>query len=260
MSQTSMTQCLRKSRRQRGFSLIELMITLIVLTIIMAAIFQQIDLVQQRSFVEQTKLDMFQEAREFMDQMQRDLHQAGYPNQRNFGTGILTVSAARPSSPYSNDSRVAAGLTKVDVGDLWFEGDVDGTGTVSVVHYHLQSTGTGCPCLMRSHAAKISGDPLTGQSTPTYDVEIQNVQNGSSTNPIFYAYAHNAGGTASTLPLDFNANSSALAGIDTIMVVLTVQSTVPDPKTRLFPITTLVSTVKLNNCSSAYTGQYLSCN
>ena len=249
-----------RMQAQRGFSLIELMIVVLILSIMMAAIFTQISLVQQRSAAEETKLDMFQEAREFMDQLSRDLHQAGFPSARNFGLGTLTGDPARPISPYAADYRAAVGVTKIDSGDLWFEGDVDGTGNVSVVHYHLDTSTTGnCPCLRRSSQQKVNGDPLTGQSTPVYQVEIQNVQNGSSSNPIFYAYSHGATGTALTLPVDFNANPVTLASIDVIKVVLTVQSSVPDPKTRLKPITTLVSTVKLNNCSAAESGQYMSC-
>ena len=66
-------------------------------------------------------------------------------------------------------------------------------------------------------------------------------------------------GSAVTLPVDFNANSQTMANIDTIKIVLTVEANVPDPKTGLKPITSLISTVKLNNCSAAYKGQYLSC-
>ncbi len=62
--------------RTSGFSLLELMIVLIILLGISAAIFQTINLTTQRSSAEQTKVDMFQEAREFMDQMSRDLRQA----------------------------------------------------------------------------------------------------------------------------------------------------------------------------------------
>src|SRR5213083_557241 len=127
--------------RTSGFSLLELMIVLIILLGISAAIFQTINLTTQRSSAEQTKLDMFQEAREFMDQMSRDLRQAGYPNARNFAPGVLTT-------PISGDMRAAVGLVKIDTGDLWFEADVDGTGIVSVVHYFLDtSTSNNCPCL-----------------------------------------------------------------------------------------------------------------
>src|SRR5947199_3776580 len=140
------------------------------------------NLATARSATEQTKLDMLQEGREFMDQMSRDLRQAGYPNPRNFASGVLTVS------PIANDHRAAVGLVKVDTGDLWFEGDVDGSGTVSVVQYHLDSVGTNCPCLKRSQLPKIDASPLS-QSTPTYQVEVQGVQNTS----IFAAF--NSGAT-----------------------------------------------------------------
>src|SRR5207249_5228858 len=112
----------KRKTGMRGFSLIELMIVLVVLLIIAGAIFQVINLATERSSTEQTKLDMFQEAREFMDQMSRDLRQAGYPNPRNVSQEVLTQVPAR------NDHHAAAGLVKIDGGDLWFEGDVDGTG------------------------------------------------------------------------------------------------------------------------------------
>src|SRR5437899_5699470 len=116
--------------RTSGFSLLELMIVLIILLSISAAIFQTINLTTQRSSTEQTKVDMFQEAREFMDQMSRDLRQAGYPNPLDFDPSVLSVS------PTINDHHAAVGLVKIADGDLWIEGDVDGSGTVSVVRYH----------------------------------------------------------------------------------------------------------------------------
>src|SRR5437773_12568981 len=117
--------------RTSGFSLLELMIVLIIILSISAAIFQTINLTTQRSAAEQTKLDMFQEAREFMDQMSRDLRQAGYPSPRNMSQSVLT------QVPFKNDLHAAAGLVKIDGGELMFEADVDGTGIVQVVHYNL---------------------------------------------------------------------------------------------------------------------------
>src|SRR5262245_20745145 len=135
-----------------GFSLIEVVIVLLILLSLTASIFQMINTSTQRSSTEQTKLDMFQEAREFMDQMSRDLRQAGYPSPRNVDPSLIT------QCPLRNDSNAAAGLVKVDTGDLWFEGAVDGTGTVSVIKYHYDnSTTNGCPCLKRSQILKIDG-------------------------------------------------------------------------------------------------------
>src|SRR5215510_11450708 len=128
---------------KQGFSLIEVLIVLVVLLVVSGAVFQMINLSNERSATEQTKLDMFQEAREFMDQMSRDLRQAGYPNPRNVDQTVLI------QDPIKNDRHAAVGIVKIDDGDLWFEGDVDGSGLVSVVRYHLEPTGNNCPCLKR---------------------------------------------------------------------------------------------------------------
>jgi len=236
-------------KRYRGFSLLEVMIVLLLLTVVLGAVFAMINSVAARSETEQARLDMFQEAREFMDQMSRDLRSAGFPGFHNFAPGVL-------STPNINDSRNAVGLVKVAAGELWFEGDVDGSGTVSVVHYWLDtSTTNNCPCLRRSQLPKVAADPLAGQSTPVYTTEVQNVQNTN----IFSAFTKGATGVAVTLPIDFTNNSTTIAGIDTVLAVLTVQSTFFDPQTKVHPITTLTITVKLNNCSQAANGEPMSC-
>src|SRR5215468_5042881 len=120
-----------RSSSNSGFSLIELMIVLVILLTITGAIFQLINLSTERSATEQTKVDMFQEAREFMDQMSRDLRGAGYPNPRNMDQSLLN------QDPIKNDKDAAVGITKIGPGDLWFEGDVDGSGMISVIQYHL---------------------------------------------------------------------------------------------------------------------------
>jgi hypothetical protein len=82
--------------------------------------------------------------------------------------------------------------------------------------------------------------------------------------PIFRYYSN--GGTTEVVPTGgspvWNGNSGAdnatLASIDTIRVELIVQSPYKDLKTGVAPTVTLVSTVKVNNCSQSTTGQ-LSC-
>ena len=231
-----------------GFSLIELLIVLAILLVISGAVFQVVNLTTQRSNAEQTKLDMFQEGREFMDQMTRDARQAGYPNARNFAPSIL-------NSTVQNDSRVAAGLVKIAAGELWFEADVDGTGVVSVIHYYIDtSISNNCPCLMRSQLDKVTGNALSGQTAPSPQVEVQGVTNTET--GIFSGYFD---GVAQTLPLDFNTNGATIAAIDTIQAVLSLEGAVIDPKTRTKPTTTLVTTVRLNNCSLAASARQSSC-
>ena len=228
----------------QGFSLIELMISLLLLVIIAGAIFQIISLTVQRSSAEQSKLDMNQEAREFMDQMARDLRLAGYPNPRNFSQDMLT------GTPMANDEHVAVGLVKITPTDLWFEGDVDNSGFVSVIRYHLDtSVANYCPCLKRSQIRKITADPLNAQNPESYQVEVQGVTNTD----IFSAKFN---GAPVTLPVDFS--SSAIGDIDTVQATVSLQALLIDPKTRKKATTSQVITVRLNNCSMS-TGSSQSC-
>src|ERR1051326_6836193 len=236
--------------RTRGFSVVEFVIVVAVLMIVIGAIFKMMTVSSQRSSVEEAKLDMFQEAREFMDQMSRDLRQTGYPSLLNL------TSAAITTNPAINDTHAAAGLVKVDTGELWFEGDAQGDGTVSVIHYWLDTNTTNnCPCLKGSQLPKIAGDPLNGQSTPAYQTEVQGVQNTN----IFSAYIKAQTGTPLSMPMNIQSDAATIAGIDTVEAVLTVQSKFIDPQTKVRPINTLTMSVKLNNCSQAAKLAAMSC-
>jgi len=235
-------------RRHAGFSLIELMIVMVVVLTVSGVILKVINLAGARSATEQAKTDVFQEAREFMDQMSRDLRQAGYPSPRNVDPSVFT------QNPFMNDLHAAAGLIEVSDTDMKFEGDTDGTGSVKVIHYHLDtSTTNGCPCLKRSELPKINGDPLTGQTAEVYQVEVQGVKNTN----IFSAYNN---GTALSLPLDITTSGgNTIAAVDTVQALLTLESSAIDPETRKKAVITLVSTVRLNNCSQAAIGFKTSC-
>lgn len=244
---------------QLGMSMIEVMVVLLITTVITGAVFEQIVTVQRRAASEQVKLDLFQEARDFMDQMSRDLHQAGYPNPKN-------LASAQVSSP--NDFNSAIGLVKITPSELRFEGDVDGDGQVESMRYELITTGDNCPCLRRSQIAKQTGDPLSGQGTPAWYTEIQHVQNGSSTDPIFTALT--GGGTPITSDVAYSASdytsgnptgsqNLTLASIDTVKIVIRTQARNPDPQTGTRPSSTLVSTIRLNNCSSSAAAMPMSC-
>jgi hypothetical protein len=130
---------------------------------------------------------------------------------------------------------------------------VNGLGTVSVIHYFLDtSTANGCPCLKRSQLDKINGNPLTEQTMEEYQVEVQGVTNTT----IFSAFNS---GVALTLPLNFNSDGAAIAGIDTVQAVLSLQAATFDLKTKKKASTSLVTTIRLNNCSMAASGQQTSC-
>jgi prepilin-type N-terminal cleavage/methylation domain-containing protein len=156
---------------EQGFSLLEMLVAVAILTIVLGVVFHQINNAQVRYGAEESKVDLAQEARSGLDTITRDLHQSGYPT-RNMFDSSLSLTA--------DDARGAKGLTNgVQDTDLQFEGDVDGDGTVNVIHYKLLDDGSGnCPCtLVRSQIAK-------GTTPEVFSPVVQNVVNSSSTGPL----------------------------------------------------------------------------
>jgi prepilin-type N-terminal cleavage/methylation domain-containing protein len=238
----------KRKNRSRGFTLIEMLIVVAILATVTGGIFLQLNTAQQRINTEQTKVDNFDEARDFVDQFYRDINQIGYPNGRMVSFLSPTLLTAQA------DTRVAVGLVKIDANSIWFEGDVSGTGVVQSVQYKVNGAGgTTCPlCLQRSAVPKVAGDPETGQGTPgpVWGTEVNDV----ITNPIF-TYFDTNGAALTTLPLDINSNGATLATVKTIHISLTIQnSAIVDPKTGQPIQTSFEGEVSLNNCSMATTG------
>ena len=244
-------RCQNQNRLQAGFALIELLLVVLLLSVIAGAVLSQVNGVQQRARAEQVKLDIFQESREFMDQLVRDLHQAGYPNIRMFDTS--TWSPALNANPM-NDTRLAAGLTKIAPDEIIFEGDVDGDGQVDVLDYKWipASGGNNCPCVQRSQVQKSTGGTA-------FSTAVQNVQSaGTTADPIFVAYKAD-GTTVSSADTATAGGLPTLANIKTVKINLKVKAKVVDPKTWVAPEVSLGSVVTLPNCSQAAGGQSMSC-
>src|SRR6266571_80544 len=275
---------------QSGFSLIELMTVLVILTLIMGVVFGQLSRVQKRYKTEEAKLDLTQESREFMDQIMRDVRQSGFPNQKMYGLNVLAATPA-------NDYRNAAELVKVSNTELWFEGDVDGDGQIDSVHYKMfdntgaaVTTTSNCPCsIKRSQVVKVDGTAPMSQAT-NYGTELENVVNsagsgGAGTNgslaisgnsimvsatgttasvandtiyaglkpaPVFVAY--DKSGNVVTLPVDI----STLAGANTMQTIRTVKVTLNvlskgsgvDLQNQMRPASSMTATARLNATST----------
>jgi hypothetical protein len=111
-------------------------------------------------------------------------------------------------------------------------------------------------CLQRSQVAKVSGNPLTGQ-TQNWGTETNDV----ISNPIFSYFQAN-GTQITSLPVDISTSSGAqtIASIKTIKISLVIRNNaVVDPKTGQPIETVLEGEVSLNNCSMAASGQPMSC-
>jgi prepilin-type N-terminal cleavage/methylation domain-containing protein len=250
-----MTQKSQAGNRQKGFSLIEMMVVVLILGIVSAGLFVQIDTAQQRALSEQVKLDNFQEARDFVDQFFRDVNQIGYPNSRMVDTTSASWSPAL-ASPLINDNRLAVGLVKIDASEIRFEGDMNGDGVVQSVVYMINGSGSCLLCLQRSQGDKASADPLTGQTT-NWGTETNDVIG----NPIF-SYFKADGTQVTALPVDIStaAGAQTIASIKTIQISLLIRNnSALDPKTRQPIETTFQGEVSLNNCSMAASGALMSC-
>ena len=241
--------------KQRGFSLLELLLVIAILSLIVGAVFSQMGDAQQRLNAEETKLGDFQEARDFVDQFFRDINQAGTPNIRMYDP-VITFGP-----PPINDSRLAVGLVSIDNGSITFEGSVNGTGTVQSITYKVNgSGGTTCTlCLQRSQVDKLNNTSPTAQGKD-WGTEINDITNTTAF-PIFRYYKYD-GTQITSLPQDISTTTGAniIANVKTIQINLTIRNPqIIDQKTGLPIETSFEGEVSLNNCSMASTGQAMSC-
>jgi prepilin-type N-terminal cleavage/methylation domain-containing protein len=257
--------------RQRGFTLLELLLVLGILGLITGAVFSQMGVAQQRMTTEGVKLDDFQEARDFVDQFFRDINQIGDPNPRIADTtGLLwsPVLATQTNylwaSKYINDNRFAMGLVQIGTSSLRFEGSVNGVGNVESVIYALNGSGSCTLCLQRSQVDKTYNmDPLGQIVNANWGTEVNDV-----VAPVIFRYFQTDGTEVipPTTGLDYTTQSNAqiLANIKTIQINLTIRNPkVMDQKTGQPIESTFEGEVSLNNCSMAAVTPYsmgMSCN
>ena len=131
-----------------GFSLIEMLIAVAIVSAVMAIVMRGIIQMQQRSNTESTTVDVSQQTRDFIDQMVRDIHNVGYPPPQVVTTGapVCTANAA-----------VACGVISYTPTQIIYEGDLDGSGTVYRVYVQLQpGAGGRCPCTLQRGAIRKS--------------------------------------------------------------------------------------------------------
>jgi len=235
--------------KQAGFSLVELLVTIVVLVIVMAAVFSQINQVQRKTQNEGQKLDLTQESRDFVDQFARDLHSSGYPTPRIY-----------QNSGGNTDQNIAMGLVKATPTSLRFEGDIYGDGRVySVLYEYFQNdiNDPNCPCLRRSVQPKVGGAGVdlvhytgepgfggTGQTAPVFYTEVQNLVDPNGTQGLFTYFEANGNAVSVGPGVDLdNDPSSKLQLIDAIKVNLSTRAQQFDQETSSRSIVNSISTI-----------------
>jgi prepilin-type N-terminal cleavage/methylation domain-containing protein len=231
----------RRWTTQGGFSLVELMVALTILTIVFAVLASGMSDIQKKSASDVSRLGVAQETRQFMDQILRDLRQTGYPSQAMFdattlpsyaSSVALTCDTSTTARCCASDNNVACGLVSFSSSAIQFEGDIDGSGVSEVYLQVVVPAGGSCPCtVQRGTVLKSIG------GTPAYYTELDNVMSQN----VFTAYKYD-GST-------YNSTTDSLSNIKNIGVTLYVQNTTPDVNNSVavYPTTTMVSEARINN-------------
>ena len=151
----------KRRGRERGFTMVELMVSVAILTVVVGVVVDGLTKLMQRNTMETVKVDLTQESREFMDQIVNDIHQSGYPSLKMFDPATLTSA-----TNCTLDINVACGLVNVTASSVQFEGDIDGTGTVSEVSaIEVASTTRRCSAGRSARSCSAAGSsPCSGRT------------------------------------------------------------------------------------------------
>jgi prepilin-type N-terminal cleavage/methylation domain-containing protein len=221
--------------RQEGFSLIELLVALGIFLVVTGAAFTLLGSSQQRYQTESQVLNSFQEARLGLDQIVRDVNDAGYPPP-SFNAADPTQFANSPfawSPNYPGTAcQIGAGCATPGDFDLIIETNDNPVDPICApncpvqwIRYVLQGT-----TLMRGRVQKQGGDPAAAFNGPNAPVPfVQNVVN-SPAQPIFsYTCDTLIAPQSPPLPCPIAAASDNIpANIRDVIITLIVAAPQPD--------------------------------
>ncbi len=250
------------ARQQFGFTLIELLVALGIFLLITGAAFTLLTSSQQRYQTESQVLTSFQEARLGLDQMVRDVNDAGYPPPTFFSSSFPMQSASFPfgwspgyTVPTPCQIGTGGGGTCFTPGDfdIIIETNPNPQDSGSQVEWIRYTLPPGKTTLMRGVANKQpSRDPATETSLPGVLVPfVQNVVNntcppqipqcqtaypgifGGGPVPIFSYTCDNSSPPPPTVPCLIAGADNSPANIRDVAITLIVAAPLPDATTGL---------------------------
>lgn len=222
-----------KRKLPNGFTMIELLVSLAILTVVVGVVVDGLTRLVQRNRMETDKVDLTQESRSFMDQIVSDIHQSGFPDKRMFDMSSLNPPTTPANFNCNLYAQISCGLINATPSSVQFEADVDGSGTVSEVFIQLNPLNGPCPCIIQRGTVSKAAWILNG-AQPFYYTEVNNVSNTN----IFQGY-DNAG---NNVPL----NGAPAANLNAIEITLNVLSPISDTN-RLAPTITMSTAAKVHN-------------
>jgi type II secretory pathway pseudopilin PulG len=155
-------------RRQAGFSLLEMMLSISLFIIISGAALGLLNMAQKRFQTEGQVLSSFQEGRLALDMIVRDINDSGYPAANQFGvTPAVTNYAVTPVawSPVSANPCAVTVCASPGNFDLILEELDPTTNTMKWIHYQLVGTTLWRGTIDKA-VAGAGADPLVATTGP----------------------------------------------------------------------------------------------
>jgi prepilin-type N-terminal cleavage/methylation domain-containing protein len=273
MTGNKVLQSDRTQRFERGFSAMEMLITLALLTVVLGVVVKGIMELQARNFNETGKVDAVQETRDFIDQMTRDIHGTGYPPPAVTiqGNPRCADGFGHVNAPVRNNANISCGIVAFSTTGITYEADLDGSGTVSVVYLQLVPPAgtTNCPCQLQRGTVTKAQWVANNAIAPSYFTTVNGVLNsgdGTSNNGSGAAtYALNLSGpgtyTSYSTVDPFNAydaggdlisaacsltTSPDCTQIRSLQITANVVPSYYDPVTKLYPVYSITSRARIN--------------
>ena len=266
------------TNRERGFSAIEMLISVALLVIVLGVVVKGVMELQARNFSETGRVDAVQESRDFIDQMARDIHGTGYPPPAvtNQGAPFCANGLGTVNAAVRNNPNISCGIVAFSPTSVQYEADLDGSGTVSVVYLQLvpSANSTNCPCqLQRGTVTKAqwvannaitpayfttvngvlnSGDGTgttggiaNGSGAPTYAISLSGPGNYSSYANADVFTAYNAAAFPITTACTLTTNPDCTQ-IRSLQITANVAPSWYDPVTKLYPVYSITSKARIN--------------